>query len=132
VAHSLEELAGKMGLNPGVLKSTVDEYNKLCEKKHDDLYAKDLKFLQPVKTAKFYAFRCYPSFLGTLGGIKINHQTEVLNREDEVIPGLYAVGLDAAGMYGDSYDLIVPGSTLGFAVNSGRIAGENALRYMGK
>ena len=132
VAHSLEELAGKMGLNPGVLKSTVDEYNKLCEKKHDDLYAKDPKFLQPVKTTKFYAFRCYPSFLGTLGGIKINHRTEVLNREDEVIPGLYAVGLDAAGMYGDSYDLIVPGSTLGFAVNSGRIAGENALRYMGK
>ena len=132
VADFLEELADKMGIDPGILKSTVDEYNKLCEKKHDDLYAKDPKFLQPVKTAKFYAFRCYPSFLGTLGGIKINHQTEVLNREDEVIPGLYAVGLDAAGMYGDSYDLIVPGSTLGFAVNSGRIAGENALRYMGR
>ena len=49
-----------------------------------------------------------------------------------MIAGLYAVGLDAAGMYGDSYDLIVPGSTLGFAVNSGRIAGENALRYVGR
>ena len=132
VADSLEELAGKMGVNPGAFKSTVDEYDKFCEKNHDDLYAKDPKFLQPVKTAKLYAFKCYPSFLGTLGGIKINHHTEVLNREDEVIPGLYAVGLDAAGMYGDSYDLIVPGSTLGFAVNSGRIAGENALRYMGR
>ena len=49
-----------------------------------------------------------------------------------MIPGLYAVGLDAGGMYGDSYHLIFPGSTIGFAVNSGRIAAENALRYLGK
>ena len=49
-----------------------------------------------------------------------------------VIPGVYAVGLDAGGMYGDSYNLIVPGSTLGFAVNSERIAGENALKYIAK
>lgn len=132
VADSPEELAGKMGVNPGVFKSTVEEYNRFCEKNRDDLYAKDPRFLHPVKTPKFYAFKCYPSFLGTLGGIKINHKTEVLNREDRVIPGLYAVGLDAGGMYGDSYDLIFPGSTLGFAVNSGRLAGENAVKYIGK
>lgn len=132
VADSPEALAAKMGIDPAVFKKTVGEYNKFCEKNRDDLYAKDPKFLQPVKTAQFYGFKCYLSFLGTLGGVKINHKTEVLTREGEVIPGLYAVGLDAGGMYGDSYDLIVPGSTLGFAVNSGRIAGENAVRYIGK
>jgi len=132
VADSVGELAGKMGIRPDVFKSTTDEYNKFCEKNHDDLFAKNPAYLHPVKSAKFYAFRCYPSFLGTLGGIKINHKTEVLTKDDEVIPGLYAVGLDAGGMYGDSYDLIATGSTLGFAVNSGRIAGENALKYVGK
>ena len=68
--------------------------------------------------------------MGTLGGIKINHKTEVLNKSQEAIPGLYAVGNDAGGMYGDSYDVVLSGSTLGFAVNSGRIAGENAAKYI--
>jgi fumarate reductase flavoprotein subunit len=68
---------------------------------------------------------------GTLGGIKINHRAEVLNKTLQPIPGLYAVGNDAGGMYGDSYDLLYSaGSTFSFAVNSGRIAGENALAYL--
>ena len=49
-----------------------------------------------------------------------------------MIPGLYAVGLDAGGCMGESYHLILPGSTIGFAVNSGRIAAENVLKYLGK
>jgi succinate dehydrogenase/fumarate reductase flavoprotein subunit len=130
VGDSLEELARKMGTNPHTFKKTVEEYNRFCEKNHDDLFAKDPKFLHPVKTPRFYGFKCYPSFLGTLGGIRINEKTEVLNAAGRVIPGLYAVGLDAGGMYGDSYHLILPGSTLGFAVNSGRMAGENALNYI--
>jgi hypothetical protein len=40
------------------------------------------------------------NFLGTLGGIKINERTEVLDRNDRVIPGLYAAGNDAGGLYG--------------------------------
>jgi fumarate reductase flavoprotein subunit len=35
-------------------------------------------------------------------------------------------------MFGDSYNIYLSGGTLGFAVNSGRIAGENALKYIGK
>ena len=132
VADSLEELAGKMGVDQEGFKRTVVEYNKFCDKNHDALFAKDPKYLRPVKTPKFYAFKCYPTFLGTLGGIRINHKTEVLDKADQVIPGLYAVGFDAGGMYGDSYDLIATGSTFGFAVNSGRLAGENVLQYLGK
>jgi fumarate reductase flavoprotein subunit len=70
------------------------------------------------------------NFLGTLGGIKINEKTEVLDRNDRVIPGLYAVGNDAGGLYGDSYDVITSGASSGFALNSGRISGENALKYI--
>jgi fumarate reductase flavoprotein subunit len=47
-----------------------------------------------------------------------------------VISGLYAVGNDAGGLYGDSYDVIASGASSGFALNSGRIAGENALKYI--
>jgi fumarate reductase flavoprotein subunit len=132
VANSMEELAGKIGVNPAVLKATVKEYNEFCQRGHDDLFAKDRQYLRTIKEPKFYAMRCVTMTLGTLGGIKINHKTEVLDKEEKIIPGLYAAGNDASGMYGDSYNIYLSGGTLGFAVNSGRIAGENALNYIGK
>jgi fumarate reductase flavoprotein subunit len=58
---------------------------------------------------------------------------EVLDRDGKPIPGLYAGGYDATGgLYGDTYNMFLPGGSLGFALNSGRIAGENALRYAGR
>jgi fumarate reductase flavoprotein subunit len=129
-ANSAEELAGKMGIGPDTLKATLDEYNGYCEKGHDDLFAKDRKYLRPLKGPRFYAVKSYMAFLGTLGGIKINHRMEVVDKEDEPIPGLYAGGLDAGGLYGDSYDVIMSGGTSAFAANSGRIAGRNALAYL--
>jgi fumarate reductase flavoprotein subunit len=132
-ADSIEELAKKIGVDPSVLRATVNEYNGFCEKRHDDLFAKDPKYLRPIKGPKFYAVKARTVFLGTLGGIKINHKTEVVDKKDKIIPGLYAVGFDAGGMWGDSYSIRdSSGASAGFAVNSGRIAGKNALKYIGK
>jgi fumarate reductase flavoprotein subunit len=132
-ADSIEKLAVKMKVDPAVLKATVDEYNRFCEKGHDDLFAKDPKYLRPLKGPKFYAAKARTVFLGTKGGIKINHKTEVVDKKDKVIPGLYAVGFDAGGMWGDSYSIKdSSGASAGFAINSGRIAGRNALKYIGK
>jgi fumarate reductase flavoprotein subunit len=133
VADSIKELAEKIGVDPAVLKATVEEYNGFCEKGHDDLFAKDPKYLRPLKGPKFYAVKARTVFLGTLGGIKINHKAEVVDKKEKVIPGLYAVGFDAGGMWGDSYSIRnSSGASAGFAVNSGRIAGKNALKYIGK
>ena len=130
VADTIDELGNKMGVDRAVFKNTVEEYNQFCEKGHDDQFAKDPEYLRPVKTPRFYAFKCFMNFLGTLGGIKINERTEVLDKNDKVIPGLYALGNDAGGLYGDSYDVISAGASSGFALNSGRIAGENVLTYL--
>lgn len=132
MTDSLRELAEKIGVNPDVLQETVAQYNRFCEKGHDDVFAKNPKFLQPVKQPKFYAFRIVSFFLATMGGIKINEKTEVLNKEDEVISGLYATGNDSVGLYGDTYDLWLPATAFGFAMNSGRIAAESALQYIAK
>jgi fumarate reductase flavoprotein subunit len=132
VANSIEELAGKMGISPAILKATVDQYNGFCEKGHDELFAKNPKYLRPLKGPKFYAVKSRTICLGTLGGIKINHNMEVVDKKGKVIPGLYAGGFDAGGMYGDSYCIHdSSGLSSGFALNSGRIAGKNAMRYMG-
>ena len=69
-------------------------------------------------------------FLGTIGGIKINHHMEVLDSEDNNIPGLYAAGIDTGGWQSRTYCRILAGSTLGFAINSGRIAAENAVNLL--
>jgi len=129
VADSLDELAAKTGVDREGLQKTVEEYNGFCEKGHDDVFNKSYGLLRPIETPRFYAGRFLPGAYGSLGGIKINHKTEVLNKQWKPIPGLYAAGTDACSIYGDSYVFILPGNTMGFAVNSGRIAGENAAAY---
>ncbi len=131
-ADSLEELAGKMGCDPAVLRATVDEYNAACAKGHDELFAKDRKYLRPLLGPRFFAIKGRTVFLGTMGGIKINERMEVLDKNDAVIPGLYAGGFDAGGMYGDSYPIKgSSGLASSFAFSSGRIAGGSILGYLG-
>ena len=68
-----------------------------------------------------------------MGGIRINGRLEVLDKKDAVIPGLYAGGFDAGGMYGDSYPIKgSSGLASAFAFTSGRIAGKNILKYLAK
>jgi fumarate reductase flavoprotein subunit len=130
VADSLEELAGKTGIDPDSLKRTVEEYNGFCDRGFDPVFNKSPKLLRPIKTPKYYAGKFLPGAYGSLGGIKINYKTEVINKDWKVIPGLYAAGTDACSIYGDTYVFILPGNTMGFALNSGRIAGENAAEYI--
>jgi fumarate reductase flavoprotein subunit len=132
-ADSIEALAIKIEIDPAVLKATIDEYNRFCEKNHDDVFAKNPRYLRPLKGPKFYAVKLRTVFLGTIGGIKINHRAEVLDKKERVIPGLYAAGFDAGGAYGDSYCITVAsGMCASFAINTGRMAGKNALKYIGK
>jgi len=132
-ASSLRELAGKMGVDPAALESTVAQYNSFCSRGCDEEFAKDPQYLRPVLGPEFYAVKGRNVFLGTLGGIKINQKAEVVDNADCVIPGLYAGGFDAGGMYGDSYCIKdSTGLSSSFAVNSGRIAGKNALLYLGQ
>ncbi len=67
---------------------------------------------------------------GTHGGIKINDCMEVLDAQGKPIPGLYAAGNDAGGWVSDTYCYILSGTALSFAINSARIAGENAADFV--
>jgi fumarate reductase flavoprotein subunit len=130
MADSIEELATKTGINLPAFKKTLAEYNQACETGRDELFHKKPKYLRSVKQPRFYAGKLFPGGYGSLGGIKINYKTEVVTKDHEPIPGLYAAGTDACSIYADSYVFILPGNTMSFALNSGRIAGENAARYV--
>lgn len=127
---SLEELCAQTGIDRNGLLKTVAEYNQCCENGYDAVFQKDPKYLRPIKTPKFYAGRFFPSAYGSLGGIKINYKTEVLDNEDRPIPGLYAAGIDAGTIFSDTYTRFLYGNTMGFCVTTGRIAGKSALEYV--
>jgi len=129
IAHSVAELASQMGVDEEALKAALDEYNEGCRKKEDYFYKKN-KHLIPLEGPTYYAVRLYPGGYGTLGGIKINYKCEVMDKENKPIEGLYAAGTDACSIFADSYVFILPGNTMGFAINSGRIAGDNAAKYV--
>jgi len=128
-ADSLEELCEKTGINLENLKATVEEYNEACTAS-DEMFFKKHKYMKPLKGGKYYAARHFPAGYGSLGGVKTNDKMEVLDPSGIKIPGLYASGTDACNIYGDSYCFFMPGNTMSFAINSGRMAGYNAVDFM--
>ena len=127
-ADTIEELAEKLGIDPEALEETVDEYNDMCEGS-DTLFYKPQKFMRPIEKGPFYAGIFRPGAYGTLGGIKINEDAQVLTADWEPIPGLFAAGTDTCTIYGDSYMFLLPGNTMGYCVNTGRFAGSGAAAF---
>lgn len=126
-AESSEELAEKLGMTH--LTETIERYNELCGQGEDVDQFKSAKYLDKLE-GTLYAVEITPSvFLGTLGGVEINQFCEVITEDGKAIPGLYAAGSDTSGVYGDSY-VYFEGGTLGYAYNSGRLAGESAAAYV--
>ncbi|OGP56173.1 MAG: hypothetical protein A2Y65_06400, partial [Deltaproteobacteria bacterium RBG_13_52_11] len=130
IADTWDEIADWMGADRKVLKASVEEYNQACDKGHDQIFAKDRAHLVPLRTPPYYAIKGNSDFLDTIGGIKINEHMEVLDKQDNPIPGLYAAGVVAGGWQADTYCDILSGAASGFAYNSGRIAGENAAEFI--
>ena len=125
-ADTIEELAEKAGIDVAGLVAQVEHYSDMCEAGHDEIFEKNRNYMQPIEKGPFYCCRQNVGAYGSVGGILINHKTEVMDQDSIVIPGLYAVGTDACNIYGESYPFILSGNTMGFCLNSGRIAGENA------
>jgi fumarate reductase flavoprotein subunit len=132
VADSWQGIADWIGADPSILLSSINEYNANCEKGYDSLFAKDHRYLWPLNVAPFYAIRGYPHFLDTLGGIKVNEKMETLTVENKPVTGLFAAGVTTSGWESESYCSDLNGSAFGYAINSGRIAGESAAEFVNK
>ncbi len=128
-ADSIEELCEMTGINYKNLSATIAEYNA-CAGSYDHQFNKHPKLMRAVKGKKFYAAAHRPCGYGTLGGVKVNENLQVLDAANKPIPGLYASGFDGANIFGDSYCFLMPGNTMGWAINSGRIAGYSAVEYL--
>ncbi len=130
MADDWDEMARWIGADPVTLKAEVDMYNSHCNQGYDADFAKERRFLVPLVKPPYYGIRSIVSTGGVLGGIKINERMEVQDNQGESIPGLYAIGDAASGLEAQTYCGELCGSGLGFAMNSGRIAGEEAAGFI--
>ena len=130
ISNSVDDIASWIGANQEIFKNTLNEYNSFCRNGYDKQYLKSPKYLQEISTPPYYAIKGVPRLYGTIGGIKVNEKMEVLNNKEGKIPGLFAAGIDTGGWESEIYDAFLLGHALGFAINSGRIAGENAAEYL--
>jgi 3-oxosteroid 1-dehydrogenase len=136
--RSIEELAAKIGVDPAALSATVAGFNTHAvkgedpefhrgEAAYDKMYG-DFRHgpnpcLRALDQGPYYAMPIYPGDIGTNGGLLTNAQAQVLDDAGKAIPGLYAVGNNAASAMGESY----PGAgvTIGPAMTFGYVAARH-------
>lgn len=123
-------MAKVTGIDYKNLKKTVEDYNAMAGR-YDKDFSKDPRHMRELKEGgKYYVAEHFICGYGTLGGVKTDDELRVLNESMLPIPGLYGCGTDVCSIFGDSYNFTMPGMTMGFAVNSGRLAGMNAIDYI--
>mgnify|MGYP000886270245 CR=1 FL=1 len=126
-ADTVHKLADKLNLPE--LPKTIEHYNDLVDSGNDSDFGKAKEYLTPLKKGPYYAVELGVGMACALGGLKVDNQNQVLNSHGYPVPGLYAVGNDAAGMLvGDTYAVTLPGSTAGYAAFSGKNAVDSLAK----
>ncbi|MFI8607076.1 FAD-dependent oxidoreductase [Pseudomonas sp. NPDC077649] len=137
---SVEALARACGIDPQGLAQTLAEYNRHAAQGEDPAFGRgSTPFNQrsgdashegpnpcvaPIERGPFYAVKVEPGSFATFAGLKTNGQAQVLDAQDQPIPGLYAAGSDTASVMGGHYPS--GGINLGPAMTFGYIAARHA------
>ena len=124
---TLDEIAGKMGVDANTLKATMEAWKKGKETKKDAFGRADMP--RDLDKGPFYAILVTPAVHHTMGGIKIDTLTQVYNTQGQVIPGLFAAGEVTGGVHGGNR---LGGNAQADIVTYGRIAGQQAYIYVKK
>lgn len=127
VAPTLENLAEQTGIDKETLLETVQWYNELCDKGHDDDFAKDPAYMRPVRKANFYCMKFVNVNYSQIGGITVDEKCHVLDREMNPIGHLYAAGDSAASViYGPHTPNVTSISSV--AYTQGMICADNIAK----
>lgn len=123
VADTLEELAGKMGVDPQALTATVNSWNAACAKQTDTEFGRTSRMWFPIAQGPYYALQTTFFSSVTHGGLIKNENAQVLRLDGSVIPGLYAAGEVTTVTNSNGY-------TISNAITFGRIAAQQAQKFM--
>jgi succinate dehydrogenase/fumarate reductase flavoprotein subunit len=142
--RTIRDLARAIGLDPEALSQTIDAVNRDAAEGVDRSFGRGATSYQrllgddaftpnpcigAIDRAPFYAAKIIPGDIATYHGLATDEHSRVLDNNGKPLDGLFAVGNDAASIFGGSYP--GAGATLGPAMTFGYIcgkylAGENA------
>ena len=123
--ETYEELGKAMGVDETAFAETMNTWNGYVEAKNDPDFGRT-SFANPLNTAPYYAIKVTAGVHHTMGGLKINTNTEVLKADGSVIPGLFAAGEVTGGVHGANR---LGGNAVADFTVFGRIAGAAASKY---
>jgi fumarate reductase flavoprotein subunit len=119
-----EALAAQIKVPAEALKATIDTYNQAVDKK-DDAEFKRADMPRALRTPKYYAIEIKPGVHYTMGGLKINTDSQVMAKDGKPIAGFYAAGEVTGGVHGTNR---LGGNSISETITFGRIAGANAAK----
>lgn len=134
-ADTIEKLAELAGLPATNLVATVKRYNELVAQGEDKDFGRfgpgkpefSNKASPKLATGPFYAMQTYPLTRKSMGGVAIDLSCCVVDKQQHVIPGLYAVG-ELTGLAGINGKAALEGTFLGPCIVTGRVAARSLLK----
>lgn len=124
--ETIEDLANELDMDPAVLENTITSYNEAVATGNDTEQGRE-SLSNSLEEGPFFAIPVTPGIHHTMGGLKINTNSEVLDTNDEVVTGLYAAGEVTGGIHGGNR---IGGNAVLDIVVFGRVAGQNAAEYV--
>lgn len=121
--ETLDELAENISVPAENLKASIDSYNDAVDAGKDE-FGREL-LTKKFENGPWYALPRVPAVHHTMGGVKIDTNCHALNKDDEVIEGLYVAGELAGGIHGGNR---LGGNAVVDTVVFGRIAGTSAAK----
>ncbi|MBY5991503.1 flavocytochrome c [Ferrimonas balearica] len=123
---SLKALGEAQGIDGAELEKTVARYNEFVASGQDADFARP-NLPRSLNQGSFYAIEVTPAVHHTMGGVKIDNQSEVLGDDGKVIKGMFAAGEVSGGVHGANR---LGGNAISDIVTFGRLAGENAAKFV--
>ena len=129
-ADTLEELASATGMDEAKLKDSIDTYNAVVAGEMEDPFGFEANNSADVQLTEgpWYACKKVPTVHHTMGGIKIDVDSQVLDASGSPIANLYAVGECTGGIHGSNR---LGGNAIADIMTFGRNAGLHAAENAG-
>lgn len=124
---TIEALAKEIGVPADQLTATLDTWNSAVKNKEDAEFGRTTAMDHDLSSGPYYAIKIAPGIHYTMGGVKINTNTEVLNKDGQPIPGLFAAGELTGGLHGQNR---IGGNSVAEIIIFGRQAGIKSAEFV--
>lgn len=126
-SDSVEGLAKELDMDAKTLNETVTTWNKAVTDKKDTEFSRATGMDHGLEKADYYAIKIAPGIHYTMGGVKVNTKTEVLDKDSKAIKGLYASGELTGGLHGENR---IGGNSVGDIIVFGRQSGKESAAFV--